>query len=438
MLLLAGEQEDAVRSMPQHERSAWWRGVWDRDLSAIAHVMADHKVEDPRRARCAELLLTDACNLSCRYCYSAAYRSAQTMSPPTAKAVAKQLFANASMARSLFGASGTVRILFHGGGEPTVAWDTLSETAQYARDLSNRHEITLQLDLVTNGVIEACRLRQLVCHGFEFGVSLDGIGVVGDVTRQNALREGVAQTVMKTLDILEREGVRFSIRSVVTAESIRFMEEFAAESIRRWPHLHDHRYSMLEPTAASLEAGLKPPGIAEFQRGLRACVGKMIEAKVGAYRAYCGIEDFSLHQYTEACRLASMRMPVFNCNGDILRCNNVVMPTAKIGAVTEGVWGFLPSAFATVGRSTDEFRSGCEHCIAVRHCELSRTTCFVYGRPASVFCEEMQRHYAQVFAAAAADPVRYATGAKEAPPRTAAFFPQVRTWISPPKRRQSR
>ena len=70
--------------------------------------------ETPRQDHIT-LMLTSGCNLRCRYCYAEAGEHARVMSRPMIDAALDYFW------RSRFGGGKRAALVFHGGGEPTLA-----------------------------------------------------------------------------------------------------------------------------------------------------------------------------------------------------------------------------------------------------------------------------------------------------------------------------
>jgi len=182
------------------------------------------------------LFLTTACNLRCRYCYARGGDWPQEMAWPVAKA-AVDLVADNVQATG----RGALGLSFHGGGEPTVAWDLLVRTALYAKDRADRQQAECRLALATNGILTDEQLDWVAAHIQDVSVSADGVGEVHD--RLRPLRSGGPsfERVLHSLRILSEKGTYFGIRMTVTRVNLGHMSEavafFCKEAAPRLIHL---------------------------------------------------------------------------------------------------------------------------------------------------------------------------------------------------------
>lgn len=73
------------------------------------------------------IILTQKCNLGCTYCYAQKQRSSDCLDQTKIKIAIDYYVANSTDQRNK-------KIVFIGGGEPTIAWDTFGYAIEYIRD----------------------------------------------------------------------------------------------------------------------------------------------------------------------------------------------------------------------------------------------------------------------------------------------------------------
>ncbi len=205
------------------------------------------------------LFLTSRCNLRCRYCYADAGRKSVDMPFEIARAAIDLVARNAGLAGLPKFAVG-----FHGGGEPTVAWDLLVQCVEHARKRAEETGLAADVFAATNGVLEPEQRDYITRHFTSVNVSLDGPPDVQDHNRRRADGRGSYAEVAETLRHFARAGLHHGVRATVTAATVQRMREvvdwFAAEF--RLAYLH------LEPVwlcGRCTRTGERPPDDAAFE-----------------------------------------------------------------------------------------------------------------------------------------------------------------------------
>jgi uncharacterized protein len=164
------------------------------------------------------LFLTNRCNLRCTYCYAEAGEfEALEMAPEVYRAAIDLVVRNARRAGCPAGVG------FHGGGEPTMAWRTLTGAVEYAR--SEVGDKGVSFAIATNGVMTREKAEYVAANFSMVTLSFDGPRDVQD--EQRPLRNGTSSfdAVMTFVEVLERHGTPFVIRSTVTDCSLARQDE---------------------------------------------------------------------------------------------------------------------------------------------------------------------------------------------------------------------
>ena len=170
------------------------------------------------------LFLTNQCNLCCTYCYASAGEKNQlTMSPEIGEAAIDVIIENARKTDSA-----EVRLGFHGGGEPTLNWNTLTHLALYCRNKAKQQGVSANISLATNGIFDAAKARWITKHLDGANVSLDGRENVHDHQRPLHNGDGSFKTVDATLKMFTTEAFPHGIRCTVTKDNVAQIEELAA------------------------------------------------------------------------------------------------------------------------------------------------------------------------------------------------------------------
>jgi uncharacterized protein len=242
------------------------------------------------------LFLTTACNLRCTYCYASAGDTPTRVMPlEVARRGIDFVLANA-----LDLGEPAIEIDYHGGGEPSVNWQTLTESYAYARARTEAVGLEVHAGLATNGVLPDCKIDWILAHMEGASVSFDGLPEVHDAHRVTLLGGGSSARVAHTLRRFDAAGFDYGVRLTVTREHIGLM----AESIRYVCANFRPRHIQVEP-AYQLGRWRAAPSAEteEFIAGYRAAqevarsFGREIEfsaARVGHLsNHFCGITQDS-------------------------------------------------------------------------------------------------------------------------------------------------
>ena len=161
------------------------------------------------------LLLTNRCNLRCRYCYSMAGSTPRAeLSLEAALAAVDLIVENAKRAGE------SAALVLHGGGEPSCAWSLLKAVVEHFESRAREAQIKTLTAIATNGVIPLDRLAWLAEHVQDFCISLDGPPEIQDRQRPKAGGAGSYEDVARTFTYLDNHGKRYFVMATVTSESV--------------------------------------------------------------------------------------------------------------------------------------------------------------------------------------------------------------------------
>jgi len=204
--------------------------------SDVAPGKSDHAITT------AVLLLTNRCQLRCTYCYAAAGDlSPKVLKLDTARAVIDYAYARAAEQ----GKPG-YRLEFHGGGEPTLEWDVLTESLEYARSKPLKADISI----TSNAVWSEEQCEWLIQHMDGMSISMDGDEITQNANRPLASGKPSFPIVMRNLRRLDEAGFHYGIRMTAVepwerlAENIEFFAtSTACRRIQVEPAFHPSRGS---------------------------------------------------------------------------------------------------------------------------------------------------------------------------------------------------
>jgi uncharacterized protein len=311
------------------------------------------------------LFLTSRCNLRCRYCYADAGHKSVDLPWPVARAAIDLVVRNAG-----FLGSGNFGVGFHGGGEPTLAWQRLRRCVEYARRKAADTGLKAEIYAATNGVLSKPQCAYIVRHFSTVTVSLDGPPDV-----QNALRptrRGTASypSVARTLRHFRQAGFPFGVRTTVTAETVARMPEIVR-------HLHE-AFGLtdlhMEPAWACgrcATTGLRPPRDERFLRYF----GEAVELgrRLGMRVHYSGARlDVLTSKFCAAAGDGFCVLP----EGGVTSCFEVTEPDDPRAAVfhyghydaESRAFRFDPERLANLRRLSVEHLPHCRDCFCRWHC----------------------------------------------------------------------
>ena len=173
------------------------------------------------RPTSVSLFLTTACNLRCTYCYAAAGDTPKrVMRPEVAIRGIDYVIANAVA----LGVP-SIEVNYHGGGEPSVNWRTLTESFSHARRCCDEHGLRLEASMATNGFMSDSRIDWVVANLSGVSLSFDGIPEAHDAHRLTVAGQGSSDKVIHTLRRFDAAGFNYGIRVTVTRDNIPHMEQ---------------------------------------------------------------------------------------------------------------------------------------------------------------------------------------------------------------------
>ena len=162
------------------------------------------------------LFLTTCCNLRCTYCYaSAGDGPRKTMPWEIAQRGIDFILANAlELGRE------EIEIGFHGGGEPSLNWETLTRSCAYAERQARQHGLRVRAAMATNGVLPEGKIDWIIDHLDSSSVSFDGLPSVHDSHRLNLAGSGSSAAVEHTIRRFDDAGFDYALRMTVTHDHI--------------------------------------------------------------------------------------------------------------------------------------------------------------------------------------------------------------------------
>ncbi len=309
--------------------------------------------------RSAVLLTTNECQLRCTYCYaSGGDGPTQELSIDRARTTIDAVVKAAMAAgRRHFDVS------FHGGGEPTRAWELIRAATQYARE----QPIEATITLTSNGMWSAAQCRWIVGHIDGITISLDGTPTTQDRNRPLRTGHGSSTVVMRNLDALGRASKRYGIRMTATkpwrdlADDVAYLlAHTSCRLLRVEPAFNHDRGEHLEPDTQDA---------ADFADAFLAAWD--VAQSVGARLVYTGADVSAARSVF--CSAPSNAL-IVTPTGDLVTCYEVTNgshPLAEISTIGQVDPGCVQ--VSTAGRSEllamiADRRTACRDCFCYWTC----------------------------------------------------------------------
>ncbi|MEM4266719.1 MAG: radical SAM protein [Candidatus Nanoarchaeia archaeon] len=317
---------------------------------------------------CAVLFLTNRCNLGCVYCYARSNESPAVEMNPEVAYKAIDVVAENAAERNL----DTFELSFHGGGEPTLNWDTLKKAVFYAR----KKKLKVSVNASSNGYL-SLEKRSFICQNFDgLSLSFDGPPDVQNKQRPTLSGKDSFRVVMKTIEEFDKKSFPYGVRMTVTKDSasslarmVSFVcQETGAKTIQVEPAFPRGRGEGKELTTKSMKKFVD-----QFLEALNVAESN------GRTFFYSGARIDSISN--RFC-LASSEALVVSQRGEITTCfetHNTSYPMAEdffIGSIgPDGLKIDLVKWKRIVNRTSDKIRY-CHGCFCRWHCAgdcLSKT-----------------------------------------------------------------
>ena len=153
------------------------------------------------RKKCISILLTDDCNLRCKYCYCGEERKKDSIN---VKFVKRAISDFKNQGNKLF-------VRFFGNGEPTLEFEKIKEIYDYTKNLDNDAIFEIQ----TNGTFNKEIAEWISKHIDIVWISYDGTTEANDFYRVNRNNDGVSKIVENNIKFLNGKVKELGVRATV-------------------------------------------------------------------------------------------------------------------------------------------------------------------------------------------------------------------------------
>ena len=324
---------------------------------------SDTSVKSPIKSMC--LNVAHDCNLRCEYCFAKKGDfggKREIMSPETGRKAIDFLIANSGNRENL-------EMDFF-GGEPLMAWETVTSTIEYARSLEKQHGKNFRFTITTNGVLLDDEKTDYINREMSNVVlSLDGRREVTDRIRTSLNGKSVFDLIVPKFQKLVEKRPKdkdYYVRATFTKYNLDFANDVLA--------LRDLGFDQLsaEPVAtdpkmdyAITESDL-PTVFAEYDR-LCEIMANRNENKFNFFHFMIDLDQGPCAiKRLRGCGCGNDYVAV-TPNGDIYPCHQFVgIDEWKMGSVLDGTFNDdIKSYFA---KTHIYSKKGCRDCWAKFYC----------------------------------------------------------------------
>ena len=346
-------------------------------------------VNAPVKALC--LHVAHDCNLRCKYCFASTgdFGQGRKIMPPE---IAKKAI-DFVIARS--GVRHNIEVDFF-GGEPLMAWDTVTQTVDYARSLEEKYNKKFRFTITTNGLLLDEDKRKYINENMDNCVlSLDGRREVNDEFRKTVAGTGSYDTIVPKFKALvdERDpNLDYYARGTFTSHNLDFAEDVLSIADAGFDRLS------VEPVTADPGCGYDlteddlPKIEAEYDRLTDIMLERKKEGKPFTFFHFMVDLDQGpcVVKRLRGCG-AGYEYVAVTPDGDIYPCHQFVGNLEyRLGNITEGTFDMsISDRFSALNIYT---REDCKHCWARFYCSggCSASNLLVNGdiaKPHFVGCE---------------------------------------------------
>lgn len=179
------------------------------------------------------VILTQACNLVCSYCYAQESRAKDTLNSIKLKQVIDNSF-NLETNK-------TRRFSFIGGGEPTVAWGKFKTSVEYINFLANKNRVSVVITLTTNAtLLTAKRIKWLKENNVKVGVSFDILPQIQNKQRPFNKGNGDSHKIIdNTIRNLLASGFSVRLRATITNDCVNLMSKMVRYVSNNYPRVRN-------------------------------------------------------------------------------------------------------------------------------------------------------------------------------------------------------
>jgi sulfatase maturation enzyme AslB (radical SAM superfamily) len=235
-----------------------------------------YKMFDPMSSKSLCLIVTNACNLKCQYCFNYVIRNNERMSAELAVSIV-DFYAcyQGHTHRGHF----CPQIIFF-GGEPTLNPEAIFKVMDYM----NQHHLDCVPRLVTNGIMPDRLLERFIEEKFYFQISFDGLQ---SQFRTDKSGTCVNSRIIQTVEAVTNAHLPIFLRATIHSENVDEMVDIVRFAIAHKINAVAFKPVVLE-REDNLQNGVKRPRIEDYIGNYFSALELALRSGVNFYSAEIG------------------------------------------------------------------------------------------------------------------------------------------------------
>lgn len=176
----------------------------------------------------AGICVSRNCQLRCRYCSECSTECQKTeLSNADIIAFVEDLMAKGVARSMLTGSTIELKVIFTGGGEPTYEFNKFKDLVLEIRRLGKENNISVSLDITTNGAYDIARVGFICDHFDSVMVSYDGLPEIQDYNRPSPHYKHTSHVVVQTIKEFSSRYKNLIVRTTILPKDISRLREMA-------------------------------------------------------------------------------------------------------------------------------------------------------------------------------------------------------------------
>lgn len=330
-----------------------------------------------KRKQCISFLLTNACNLNCKYCYlgkkpthlSDVYRLDLDFIKESLNDFLAYLIRE-NLLTDIF------HIRFFAEGEPTLEIERMKEIKKYAEEivelynLKNTNKIKLFTELQTNGFFNPTTAQWVVQNCDIVWISCDGIPRFQDYYRPTAKGSPSSHVIEQNIQFLVDAGITVGIRSTIGEENLQFQKDNIDyfQKLGVSAVFADH---MCAPVTSDNNHNLVSVPHLKFAE-------RFVDAWAYAMKKNFFYSTFLMVNFDEECEISCRSLvpfPHITPRGLVSCCDMAVSDSGSLSSLIYGKWNpelkkiqYNDSAIAKIRSRTVYHLQQCNDCTISKRC----------------------------------------------------------------------